>query len=77
VAAEPAECEWPVLGRRWILEAAGKHSSRVAEVTLAARGRGVIKTSARPAAEGLRCLEKRAARVRRKSACLCARACAR
>lgn len=52
VAAEPAICEWLRWGRRrfWkLLEGAG-----VAEVTPAARGWGVIKTSARPAAEGLR-----------------------
>lgn len=52
MVAEPAMCEWLGLGRRrfWKL----LESARVAEVAPAARGWGVIKTSARPAAEGLR-----------------------
>lgn len=53
MASKLAECEWLGLGRRcfWKL----LESTRVAEVTPTARGWGVIKTSARPAAEGLRC----------------------
>ena len=52
MAAEPGICEWLGLGRRrfWKL----LESARVAEVTPATRGWGVIKTSARSAAEGLR-----------------------
>ncbi|XP_046519822.1 uncharacterized protein LOC124240741 [Equus quagga] len=61
VAAEPAICEWLGLGRRrfWKL----LESARVAEVTPAARGWGVIKTSARPAAEGLTLSKETGARL--------------